>query len=674
MTARSDEPSLGRLLGLAFIVGTLGAGAAIIVRGALMRGIDFLYHARDVGSGLAAQPIWIRILAPAIGGFAAGSLVSLLLRKGSQGVADVMEAVALGRGRPRLRIAAAQAAGTVAAGLGGGSLGREGPLIQLGASVGQAVATRGTSSRRAHRALVAAGTAAGFAAAYNTPIAAVLFVLEIVIGTVALDIILPVVVATAVGALLTRAIVGGVPIYGARTFTLVSPGEFVFFGVLGVVTAIVLVGFMKLLGLGERGFHRLGLPRPLRAGLGGLIVGLMLIWLPDVAGNGFEPVRGILDGKFAIATLVLLVVAKAFATTASVTSGSPGGVFTPTMLIGATLGAICGELVAQIAPFGANVVPGGYALVGMAAATAATTHAPLMATVLAFELSGDYDMVLPLLLATGISTLLARRLQRDSIYTAELRRRGIPSEGTVAERLAKTTPARDLMEPDPPTISASAGVEEVLAEIAAIGGRFLYVVGEGSLRAISLTNVKQLWAASLRGEAIPAQTAGDIAEPIMTIGLDESLLEIAEKLWRVDWGELPVVDPSAPQRPLGTISRRRLLGALDRELLQRDVLTTRIFSLGDRADSADYIELPDGHRIRDIAAPTWLIDQALDVGALRNRLGIIVVAVQREAERNAPRRWIDAGETRALRRRDRLLVISTDDELARFQVGPDRAA
>lgn len=663
---RTDEPSLGRLIALALLVGVLGAAAAIAVRGALMRGIEWLYGASDVVSGLAGQPLWIRLVAPALGGLAAGTLVSLLLRRGSQGVADVMEAVALGRGRPRLRIAAAQAAGTVAAGLGGGSLGREGPLIQLGAGVGQAIATWGTGSRRAHRALVAAGTAAGFAAAYNTPIAAALFVLEVVVGTVALDIIVPVLVATAVGAVLTRAVVGGVPIYGARAFTLVSPAELVAFGVLGTATAFAAVGFMKLLGLGENAFQRLGLPRPLRAGLGGIVVGVILIWLPDVAGNGFEPVRGILDGKFAITTLLVLVIAKAIATTASVTSGSPGGVFTPTMLIGATLGAACGGLVARIAPFGVHVVPGGYALVGMAAAIAATTHAPLMATVMAFELSSDYEIVLPLLLATAISTLLARRLQRDSIYTAELRRRGIPWEGTAAERLAKTTRAGDVMEHDAPTIPASAPIRDALTRMAEVRGRLLYVVDDGPLRAISLTIAKQLWAACMRGEHPEALTAGDVAEPIATVAPDDSLLEIGEKLWRVDWGELPVVDPADPERPVGIVSRRGLLGALDRELLQRDVLTTRIDSL----DCADYVELPDGHRIRDVAAPSWLVGDGFDVGSLRARLGVIAVAVRREGRSGAPR-WLDAADTHTVRVADRLLVIATDDELARFRAGPD---
>lgn len=427
--ARSDPPvrALGRLIAAAAVVGALGAAAAIAVRLALDRGIRWTYGAGDVISGLAAYPAWLRIVAPAVGGLAAGLVVHLAIRRRPQGVADVMEAIALGRGQPRLGAAVAQAVGTVAAVIGGGSLGREGPLIQLGAGVGHEVARRVTAVKLERRALVAAGTAAGFAAAYNTPLAAVLFVLEVVVGVISIDVVVPIAVATAMGTVLTRAVVGGGPIYGLREFAVVSPWELVAFGAVGLMGAVAGVGFMALLGLGERGFARLSAwPRPVKTAMGGLLVGLILWHLPQVAGNGYEPLRQTLDGRFALSMLLLLCLAKAVATTSSVASGSPGGVFTPTIFIGAALGAAIGHAMVRLAPFGAQLDPGAYALVGMAAAVAATTHAPLMATVLAFELSGDYPIVLPLMLATAIATLVARRLNRDSIYTAELRRRGIP--------------------------------------------------------------------------------------------------------------------------------------------------------------------------------------------------------------------------------------------------------
>ncbi|MGE0545738.1 MAG: chloride channel protein [Kofleriaceae bacterium] len=659
--------SLGRMILLAIVVGVFGAGTAIAVRGALTHGLAWIYDAPDVVTGVSSIPGWMRIFAPVLGGLIAGALTMTLLRRGSPAVADVMEAVALGRGRPRLGRAAVQAAASIAASLGGGSIGREGPLIQLGAGVGHEIGSRATDSARSRRALVAAGTAAGFAAAYNTPIAAVLFVLEVLVGMFTLDVLIPVLVATAVGTAVTRAVIGGGPIYGARAFALISSAEFVAYGVLGVLCAVGGVLFMKLLGAGERTVQRLQLPRVATAGLGGLIVGLMIWQLPEVAGNGYEPLRAILDGHFAIHALLILGLAKAFASTVSVASGSPGGVFTPNMLIGATIGGACGQVVALIAPE-AGVVPGGYALVGMAAAVAATTHAPLMATALAFELSGDYEIVLPLLLATGVATLLSRQLQRDSIYTAELRRRGIPWEGTLAERLARAARARDLMEPDPPIVPASEPLSSSLVRMADSRGRLLYVVDGGPVRAISLTTAKQHWAACMRGEPVPNVTAGELAAPIATVRPDDTLLEIGEKLWAVDWGELPVVDPAHPTKPLGTVTRRGLLGAFDRELLQRDVLVTRVASLQDDGNlHVNYLELPDGHRVALIPLPASLVGGGLDVGALRKELGVIIVAIRRDRGGDASPSWLDPDHTAALAPGDRLMVIATAAELARFQ-------
>jgi CIC family chloride channel protein len=427
-----DMSAMTRLVLAAIVVGFVAAATAITIRVALNEGIRLLHGTTSIVAALEASPRWVRIVSPIVGAFAAGLVVHLLLRRGSPAVADVMEAVALGRGKPRLGAAVVQAAGTIAAQIGGSSIGREGPLIQLGAGVGHELGTRITSAISERRALVAAGTAAGFAAAYNTPLAAVLFVLEVIAGVVTLDVVIPVAVATAVGSAVTRAVIGGGPIYGARAFGIADPTEYVAFAAVGVVGALAGLAFIALIAGGERTFGRIGAwPRPVRTAIGGLVVGVILLWRPDVAGNGFEPLHQILDGRVALAGLLVLAATKAFATTASVSSGTPGGVFTPTMVIGAAIGAAIGAVVAHVAPFGSSVTPGSYALVGMAATTAATTHAPLMATMLAFELSGDYLIVLPLLLATGISTLLARRLHPDSIYTSELRRRGIPREPEV---------------------------------------------------------------------------------------------------------------------------------------------------------------------------------------------------------------------------------------------------
>jgi CIC family chloride channel protein len=424
------------LFGLGVVLVALAAAAfAIAFRSGLALFLEQVAGTHDVVSALTRAPLWLRLVSPAVGGLLAGLLGLLVLRgPAGQGVGDVMEAVVLGRVRLSMRVTLLKSAASWIAIAFGGSIGREGPLIQFGGAAGKVISQRLGLATEGARSLIAAGAAAGFAAAYNTPFAAVLFVLEVVTGVVALDVILPVLVATVLASAVTRAFLGEGPIYGQRAFHLESSLELFAFAGLGVVAALGAQGFMRLLSFGERQFRRSWLTLPWRPALGGLLAGAIVALLPEAAGNGYEPLNELLDGRFAISFVLLLLFGKCLATTASVSSGSPGGVFTPTLLLGGAIGTLYAwVLAASGVPIGSA---GGYALVGMAGATAATTHAPLMAAVMVFELSGDYAIALPLVLATAIATIVSRRLRRESIYTAELRQRGVAWEVTLDGRRA----------------------------------------------------------------------------------------------------------------------------------------------------------------------------------------------------------------------------------------------
>ncbi|MEY4579857.1 MAG: hypothetical protein RL701_4560 [Pseudomonadota bacterium] len=414
------------------LVALAAAGFAIAFRSSLTWVLTAATGARDVVGAMTKLPVPVRFVLPALGGLCAGLLSLSAARFGSnQGVGDVMEAVVLGRTALSLRVTLIKSLASWCAIVSGGSIGREGPLIQFGGAIAQFVSKRLSLTTTQTRRLIAAGVAAGFTAAYNTPFSAVLFVLEVVTGVVVLDAVLPALIATTIATALTRASVGEGAIYGQRVFVLHSPLELFAFAGLAVTAASVAVGFMRLLSFAEEHFRDLPVPLPLRAAFGGLLTGLWLAWLPEVAGNGYEPLNVLLDGELLPSFVWWLLVGKMMATICTVASGSPGGVFTPTLLIGGATGFLYAALLSHVTQLGSA---GGYALVGMAAATAACTHAPLMAAVLVFELSGDYAIVLPLVLATAIATLVSRRLRRESIYAAELKRRGIAWELTFEGR------------------------------------------------------------------------------------------------------------------------------------------------------------------------------------------------------------------------------------------------
>jgi CIC family chloride channel protein len=659
-----------------------------------------LFHQPDILSAFQSLPLPWRVVVPAIGGLVAGLLGMVAARRAAgHGVAEILEAVALGRGQPSIPMALLKGLGSFVAIVSGGSIGREGPIVQFGSGVGALLGHTLRLTPARVRALVAAGTAAGFAAAYDAPVAAVLFVLEIVTGLLALDVLLPILAATAVSTYLTRLALGEAPFYGLRTFRVVSAGELAIYAVVGALAGFVGPAFMAALDAGEQLARRSALPRPLRGAAGGLLVGLVAAELPEVCGNGSEAIVGMLDGHFAVGMLAVLLVAKLFATVTSVSSGSPGGVFTPALFLGAALGGLVGAAGRWAAPswLVEGPLPGGYALVGMACLAAATTHAPLMASALVFEFTGDASLLPPLMVGTALATTIGRRLRPYSIYTEELERRGIPWRGNLTERLARTVRARDILQMDPPQVLAHASVDEALAKLEQSRTRAVYVLYEdGDVRAIDLHAAKAIWAARARGDIRPLGRAGDIAEPVPVASPDDSLLELSEKLWAVDWGEVPVVagsrtlEESGPEREcgsrtleesgpkqergsrtleesgpkrerapmprfLGIVTRRDLLGAFDREVLQRDVLVTRVVWFDSQREAADYLELPPGQRVELVAPPKWLVGRGIDLGDVHRRFAVTILGVRHDTARGSPG-LVEPAPDELVTASDRLLV------------------
>ena len=410
--------------GLALAITAIGAALfAIGFRSALAAVYQGLYHDANVVDSIRSLPAWGRFAVP-IAGAAVAGLIARWRASGGQGVSNVMEAVALGTIRLSLRTTLSRVTASWSAIASGVSIGREGPLIEFGGTLGSSIGAvlHLTSTQR--RLLIGAGTAAGFAAAYNTPFAATLFVIETLVGFAPLDLLLPTITSTVLATALTRAVVGGGPIYGQRAFSVTSNWEFFAFAAVGLVAAGAGLVFKDVLARFERWFTARQWPQPFRAMVGGAVVGLAVVALPDVAGNGYEPLNALLDGRTGAMAALVIAIAKIVATSASVASGMPGGIFTPMLLVGGATGALAAQLLAHSGLLPA-VDTGGLALVGMAAATASSIHAPLTAAVLVFELSGDYAIVLPLLLATTIATGVSRGFGRESVYEAELHNTGL---------------------------------------------------------------------------------------------------------------------------------------------------------------------------------------------------------------------------------------------------------
>ena len=419
---------LSLLLLLAALAGFLGALVTILFRQGI-HGLQWLVsgHSGGLVTMAMAMPVWERLLLPTAGGLVAGLVLEQIgQRLRGPRTTDYMEAIAVGDGWISVRHSLVKAVSSLFTVATGGSIGREGAMVQLAAMVASTLARLTRLPRDPMRFLVAAGAAAGLAAAYNAPIAATLFVAEIVLGSIAIDYIGPLIIAAVISNATVHDLFGYAPVYEIPAFRIVSDWELGLYLILGLLAGHTAPVLLQLLERSHRLFARLPMPLTARMTLGGLIVGAISIYEPQVWGNGYSVVNSVLHTPWVWQALLTVLVLKMLATAAVYGSGAIGGAFTPTLCVGALLGALFGTLVHTVLP-AVTASPNAYAVIGMGAMLAGTTQAPLMAILMVFEMTMDYRIVLPLMLAVIMAHYTARRYTEiKPMYAESLLPRNVP--------------------------------------------------------------------------------------------------------------------------------------------------------------------------------------------------------------------------------------------------------
>ncbi len=541
------------------VTGFLGALASIAFRGAfnLLQGV--LTGSSDIGmvESFARLSPLSRLFIPAVGGLVAGAIIHFGVRwRGPVSTTDYMEAVVLGDGKISARRSLVKCFSSLFTISSGGSIGREGPLVQL-ASLAASLAGRWLHwSTPRLRLLVGCGAAAGIASAYNAPIAGALFVAEIVLGSVAMEIFGPLVFASVVATLTVRGFIGPEPLYEIPPFRLNTNTEIIPYLLLGVVAGLIAPWFIRLLRASERLAGRIEAPVYVKMCLGGLIVGALAIVHPEVCGNGYSAVNAILRGQWVWQTLAIILLFKVFATAATFGSGAVGGVFTPTLFVGASLGFLFGDGFAHM-PGHLVQSPSAFALVGMGAFLAASTHAPIMAIIMIFELTLDYQLILPLMLACVVAYYTSHSIERRSIYAEALKRKGA---GDYRRQLAELH-VGDLVKPNPLTITPTARFAEIGEKFVATRFNYLYVTQHNQfLGAVSLHDIKSYLNAP---ELAALVIAGDILrDPFPVVVSNSTLTEALERFSKHDGERLPVVDNLRDRNLVGSLSKTDVILAL----------------------------------------------------------------------------------------------------------------
>ena len=414
---------LSVLVGLATAFGAIGFVKLIEFFNDLFFGLTDQILSSAVGFASWGGYRWWLPLIPALGGLLVGPIVYRYASEAKgHGVPEVMDAVARLGGIIRPRVAAAKTIASAICIGSGGSAGREGPIVQIGSAFGSMVGQLFRMSGSRVKILVGCGAAAGISAVFNAPIAGVIFSLEIILGDFAIKTFAPVILASVVSSVVTRTFLGNHPAFEVPSYSLVSAWEIPMYVVMGIGLGALAVLFTRSLDAMEDFFNNLKIANWTKPALGGLLLGGLAIFYPQVLADGYQTIRLTLYGDMGIWLLVVLIFMKLIATSLTLGSGNSGGIFAPSLFMGAVAGGSFGIMIHKLFPT-VTATPGAYALVGMAGLVAGATHAPITALLIIFEMTSDYRIILPLMVTVVFSALVAGRLFPQSVYTIKLFKR-----------------------------------------------------------------------------------------------------------------------------------------------------------------------------------------------------------------------------------------------------------
>ncbi|MEJ2168194.1 MAG: chloride channel protein [Desulfobacterales bacterium] len=516
-------------------------------------------------------PWHVKVWIPALGGVVVGPLVYFLAREAKgHGVPEVMEAVALRSGVIRKRVVIVKLLASAISISTGGSVGREGPIVQIGSAIGSTLGQMLKVSADRMRTLVGCGAAAGIAATFNAPIAGSMFALEVILGDFGLATFSPIVISSVVSTVVSRAYLGDTPAFIVPVYELVSAWEFPMYLVLGLFCAVVGVTFTKTLYWFEDLFDSLKFPEYLKAVTGGLILGAIGLYFPEVLGVGYGAIDQALMHQVAWWLMLILVIVKILATSITIGSGGSGGIFAPSLVLGAMAGGFFGGVVHDLFPQ-ISATSGAYSIVGMGAVVAATTHGPLTAILILFEMTGDYKIILPLMFACIVGTITSGQLLRDSIYTLKLARRGIDIKEGKEINVLKSMLVEDIMSRQVETIPEGLPLGALSEKISKSKfNSFPVLNSENKLSGIiSFFDYSE---AIFDEDLKHLVVAKDLATSyVVTVASNDNLYTALEKISRKDFATLPVVSPDDPLQLVGVISRRDIIGAYDKAVLKKSL-------------------------------------------------------------------------------------------------------
>lgn len=648
-----------RLIVIPSLAGLMTGGAAIC----FVELIDFVQW---LAIGSTDWPLrvlphlrWYHVfLAPIVGGLIVGPLVHKLSPEAEgHGVPEVIETVMVRGGRMRSRVAVVKSVASALTIGTGGSVGREGPIVQIGAAVGSTIGQLLRLPAEQLRILAACGTAGGIAAVFNAPIAGAFFALEVITRNFAMRAFSPVVLSSVLATVVSRAYFGDHPAFRVQPYELESIVEMGMYVGLGLVCGLVGAMFVRTMDRFESWMSRIPIPRMWHPALGGIALGGLIVLIPNLYGVGYATMDSALSGMLPWHLLALLLPMKIVATSLTIASGGSGGVFLPSLYIGSVAGGLYGVGVHELLPR-LSAGSGAYALVGMAGVLAAATHSPITAMLLLIEVTGDYKIILPVMIVVTLATIVGRSVEKDSLYTLKLARQGA-AVYRHEDLILRTHTVGQVMKPPSHVFRDDTPIAGVLRYFLEHEAVSLYVIdAQGRLvGTISIHDIKD----PEIGELGPLVLAVDVAEPnVLKVSPEDTLADCMDQFVASEQDELPVVRGSGEL--VGIVSRRNVLRVFNSELLRHVFLdiSVREQSAGSVRES---LRLGQGLTISRMETPPAFVGRSLREANLRAAFSLTVVAIRHlESEEDE---LPDPAEP--LGEKDVLVVVGSPPDIDRFR-------
>lgn len=483
---------------------------------------------------------WV-IFVPVLGGLFVGPWITFLAPEAKgHGIPEVLKALVLRAGRIRPIVVLVKTVASIVSIGSGFSVGREGPITQIGAAFGSAFGQLLKLPTARLKNLVACGAAGGIAGVFNTPIAGVMFASEVILRDFGADALSTIVVAAVSSSIISRIFLGDHPSFMVPTYHMQNPLEILLYFGLGILSALAAVFFIVTLEWMETRFEQWRFPEWLKPACGGLLIGLIGFRYPQIFGSGLPTIESALHGSIPLQILLALILIKTFATSISIGAGSSGGVFAPLLFIGAVLGGAFGQ-VANTHYFVPIAPNGAYALVGMASVFSAAARAPITSILIVFELTGSYGMILPIMAAAVTATSISQLILRDSIYLRRLKHKGIDIKSFEETRMIGGLRVRDAMTQDFQVVAQDTPAKEFIELMSKDMNKIILVVDQNKMLSgiIKPAEINKI----LVSETIDFINAYDAASPVKDYTLpDEALNEAARLMSAHHLTELPVVD------------------------------------------------------------------------------------------------------------------------------------